>query len=626
MRPFVSALVLVLLAVSTCWAADLVPGAGPPATPPATAAPAAAAPAPAAALPAAPATPAPAPIAAAVEYPHYTLRNDLVEVEISSRQGSLISFSLLDTHPIRQRDWQNARLIAAGLTPRDPRQSLNVLDDFNPAGGKHNWLRGIALATGADATPWTRASPASPASADGSTLVLEHRDGAKSLYYRMTYTLPAGGAVLSTLLEIDNRGSADIALQPSLIPLNGIHQDDPGSDAAYLAVAFHSGGANGAQTSLSVPKPAAVQPIDPGAASLDYIALKSRFFAALYEPGALHLRAANFVNSPAAPATSPVPDKAPVGESGGPGTVIAPVPIASTGSQPKGIATGFAMSAAFGSASQAYVVADYGALTLKPGDSLKLDWKLIITTMRQVDLARLSDVERQVEYTDGYYKFFKILAKMLTACLNGVYLVVRNYGLALVVLTFLIKLALHRTTFKQHESMMKMQKLSPDLKLIQAQYKDDKQKLAQKQMELWKKHGVNPLGGCLPVFIQMPIFIALYQAFCHSADMRGQTFLWINDLTLPDQVFGFVLMGTTLTLNPLPLIYIAVTIWMSLTQKLPSGGDPQQEQMAKMMRWMPVVFGAIFYNMPSGLVLYFTINAILSTIEIKMVKRKLGMG
>jgi YidC/Oxa1 family membrane protein insertase len=315
-----------------------------------------------------------------------------------------------------------------------------------------------------------------------------------------------------------------------------------------------------------------------------------------------------------------------VGESGGPGTVIAPVPIASTGSQPKGIATGFAMSAAFGSASQAYVVADYGALTLKPGDSLKLDWKLIITTMRQVDLARLSDVERQVEYTDGYYKFFKILAKMLTACLNGVYLVVRNYGLALVVLTFLIKLALHRTTFKQHESMMKMQKLSPDLKLIQAQYKDDKQKLAQKQMELWKKHGVNPLGGCLPVFIQMPIFIALYQAFCHSADMRGQTFLWINDLTLPDQVFGFVLMGTTLTLNPLPLIYIAVTIWMSLTQKLPSGGDPQQEQMAKMMRWMPVVFGAIFYNMPSGLVLYFTINAILSTIEIKMVKRKLGMA
>ena len=108
--------------------------------------------------------------------------------------------------------------------------------------------------------------------------------------------------------------------------------------------------------------------------------------------------------------------------------------------------------------------------------------------------------------------------------------------------------------------------------------------------------------------------------------MRGESFLWINDLTLPDQIYGVSLLGSTFTVNPLPLIYIVVTVWMSLTQKLPSGGDPQQEQMAKMMRWMPVVFGAVFYNMPSGLVLYFTINAILTTIEIKMVKRKLGVS
>jgi YidC/Oxa1 family membrane protein insertase len=618
MRPFVSALVLALLAGSSCWTADAVPAAGPAGAPPAVAAPA-----PAAAAPAAPEVPAPAPKATPVEYKHFTLHNDLVEVEISSWQGSLVSFDLLDTHPIRQRDWQNDKLTAVGLTPRDPSQALSVLDDFNPAGGNHNWLMGIGLANGVGAKAWDRTSPAD---GNGSPLVLEYRDSAKKLHYRLTYTLPAGSAALTCVLEIDNGGTADFGLQPSLIPLNGIHQDDPGSDAAYLAVAFHSGGANGAQTSLNVPKPNAVQPIDPGTASLDYIALKSRFFAALYEPGTLHLSKADGGPDAAAPAGSPAPVKAPVGESGGPGTVTAPIPAASTGSQPKVMAAGFAMRAAFGGASQAYVVADYGAMTLKPGDSLKLDWKLIITTMRKVDLARLSDVERQVEYTDGYYKFFKVLANILTICLNGVYTVVRNYGLALVVLTFLIKLALHRTTFKQHESMMKMQKLSPELKLLQEQYKNDKQKLAQKQMELWKKHGVNPLGGCLPVLIQMPIFIALYQAFCHSADMRGQTFLWINDLTLPDQVFGFTLMGTTITLNPLPLIYIAVTIWMSLTQKLPSGGDPQQEQMAKMMRWMPVVFGAIFYNMPSGLVLYFTINAILSTIEIKMVKRKLGMA
>jgi YidC/Oxa1 family membrane protein insertase len=111
--------------------------------------------------------------------------------------------------------------------------------------------------------------------------------------------------------------------------------------------------------------------------------------------------------------------------------------------------------------------------------------------------------------------------------------------------------------------------------------------------------------------------------------MRGQGFLWIKDLTLPDAVYGWHLAwlwGWNLTVNPLPIIYIGVTVWMSMSQKLPTGGDPAQEQTMKMMRWMPVVFGFIFYSMPSGLVLYFTANAVLSTIEIKMVKRKLGMA
>jgi YidC/Oxa1 family membrane protein insertase len=107
--------------------------------------------------------------------------------------------------------------------------------------------------------------------------------------------------------------------------------------------------------------------------------------------------------------------------------------------------------------------------------------------------------------------------------------------------------------------------------------------------------------------------------------MRGHGFLWVNDLTLPDQLIGWVIGGWTISINPLPLLYIAVSIWMSMMQKMPEGGDPQQAQMMKMMRWLPVVFGVIFYNFPSGLVLYFTVNAVLSTIEIKMVRKKLGM-
>jgi YidC/Oxa1 family membrane protein insertase len=112
--------------------------------------------------------------------------------------------------------------------------------------------------------------------------------------------------------------------------------------------------------------------------------------------------------------------------------------------------------------------------------------------------------------------------------------------------------------------------------------------------------------------------------------MRGASFLWVTDLTLPDQVWGVPLAflnNWILSLNPLPLIYIAVTIWMSLTTPIPTtaaGGDPMQEQIAKSMRWMPVLFGLIFYNMPAGLVLYFTVNAVISTIEVKFIRRRLN--
>jgi YidC/Oxa1 family membrane protein insertase len=177
--------------------------------------------------------------------------------------------------------------------------------------------------------------------------------------------------------------------------------------------------------------------------------------------------------------------------------------------------------------------------------------------------------------------------------------------------------------------MLKMQRIGPELKYIQEQYKNNKQMLAQKQMELFKKHGVNPLGGCLPLLIQIPIFIALFQAFSHSADLRGQQFLWILDLTQPDQVLGVAVSwfpGGVISLNPLPILYIAVSVWMSLNQKPPANADPQQETMYKMMRWLPVIFGVIFYQMPSGLVLYFTVQAVISVLEMKYIKKKLGMA
>ena len=127
----------------------------------------------------------------------------------------------------------------------------------------------------------------------------------------------------------------------------------------------------------------------------------------------------------------------------------------------------------------------------------------------------------------------------------------------------------------------------------------------------------------------MPIFISLYQMLRHSAEMRGHGFLWVNDLTLPDQLiplgFSLPFMAGPLTLNVLPLIYMAITLWMGFSNKVPENASEQQQSMAKIMRWIPIVFAIIFYNMPSGLVLYFTCSALIGTIEMRYIRRKLGV-
>ncbi len=571
---------------------------------------------PTSAAPTAPAVEAvkPAPVVPpAVVHSEFRLTNKLVQVDVYDNQGAIRRMSLLNAKPVLLHEWQaKARVTKNQLVP-DPSKPLAVLAGFNPAGENHNWIDGIGIA---DKTPWKKIS------GDDSHLVLSHESAEKGLRWTLRYDLPADALALRSTLTVENIGKADTNIRPVIYPLNGIHQDDLSQDAAYLALVHHN---NGKMSSLylpALPTPGYAQvPTPIPSQQLDYVCLKSRFFGALWQPLGHSVKDATGTAPVSAPVVAPTADGGP---GGGPQATIAPV-------GPAGLmhiqAYGFKDK---GGAHQAYIAAALlghsgGEIALKPGQKFEAAWTTTVASMTKQDIALLGDTAAKVEYSDGYYKFFSILAIALTFCLDWLVLLVRNYGVAVVILTVLIKLALHRTTFKQHESMMKMQKLAPELKLLQEQYKTDKQKMAQKQMELWKKHGVNPLGGCLPILIQIPIFTALYLAFCHSADMRGSGFLWINDLTLPDQLIGWVISGWTISINPLPIIYIGVSIWMSMMQKVPPGADPQQEQMMKMMRWLPVVFGVIFYNFPSGLVLYFTINAVLSTIEIKMVRKKLGM-
>ena len=557
----------------------------------------------------------------AAETPVYTevvIANEHARVVISTQRASISRFETLDAHPIILPSHLTQDPGAVGGPGTDGKPALAVLGPANrpvaeavglhAADNQHNWLvndrPGVRLygLLDSDIAPWTVLRR------EAASATLAYAPG-RGLSYQLTYTLDPKRPTVQVSLTVVNQGTSETVLNPSLVPINGIHQDYHQGEQGFTEVAEHRQGSLNSYTVTTT----TAQPFNGGA---DYLALRSRFFAAFWTPGRIAVEG----TAPAAPSVDAVAGPG----TAGPGATAGINPAVSTGGW-KATATAFENRQL--KAHQAYLLVNYDPVTVKPGNRMVQEWSLTSTCLRKTDLDRLTEAERRIEFTNAFYKFFQSITKILGWVLDQIALLVRNYGVAVVLLTLLIKAAMIKLTFKQHESMLKMQKLAPELKAIQNQYADNKQMQAQKQMELWKKHGVNPLGGCLPVLVQIPIFIALYQAFQFSADMRGATFLWVHDLTLPDQVIGMpiaFLDGWVLSFNPLPIIYIIATVFMSLSQPLPSGGDPQQEQMAKMMRWLPVIFGVIFYNMPAGLVLYFTANAIISTIEIKWVRWKLG--
>ena len=208
------------------------------------------------------------------------------------------------------------------------------------------------------------------------------------------------------------------------------------------------------------------------------------------------------------------------------------------------------------------------------------------------------------------YGVFSFLVKPLLFMLKWIYGLVLNYGLAIILLTFLINLALVPIRYKQIVSMKKMSAIQPQMKAIQNRYKDlprsdpKKQEMNKEVMALYKEHGVNPLGSCLPLALQMPFLFAFYQMLWTSIELRAEPFLWIGDLSRYDPTFVTpVLMGVT----------------MLAQQKMtPGGGDPAQR---KMMMMMPVVFTALFLKVSSGLALYFLFSNVFGMLFQVMVQR-----
>ncbi|MFO7534293.1 MAG: YidC/Oxa1 family insertase periplasmic-domain containing protein [Kiritimatiellia bacterium] len=203
---------------------------------------------------------------------------------------------------------------------------------------------------------------------------------------------------------------------------------------------------------------------------------------------------------------------------------------------------------------------------------------------------------------------------LLLVCLKGIYSVLPNYGVAIILLTVLIRLVFWPVTHKSTESMRRMQEIQPKIAALREKYKDKPQKIQEETMKLYKEHKVNPLGGCLPMLIQIPVFIALFNVLRSAVELRYAGFLWVTDLSEPEGLFAGVL---PIALNILPIIMTATSIWQSYLT--PSGGDPAQQ---KMMLLMPIMMLFIFYNMPAALVLYWTANQVLMIVQLLWQKRK----
>ncbi len=223
------------------------------------------------------------------------------------------------------------------------------------------------------------------------------------------------------------------------------------------------------------------------------------------------------------------------------------------------------------------------------------------------DQATLKELAEYLDLTIDY-GFLWMLAKPIFALLEIIHNILGNWGWSIILLTIFIKILLYPLSAASLRSMAKMRKLQPDMARIKELHSDDRQKAGQEQMALFKKHQVNPLGGCFPMLLQMPVFIALYWVLSESVEIRHSPWIfWIQDLSAKDPLFI------------LPLIMGAS---MYLMQKLqPTPTDPMQ---AKVFQFMPIMFTFFFIMFPAGLVLYWTVNNLLSILQQWYVNRQIA--
>jgi YidC/Oxa1 family membrane protein insertase len=254
-----------------------------------------------------------------------------------------------------------------------------------------------------------------------------------------------------------------------------------------------------------------------------------------------------------------------------------------------------------------------GATVLEPGRELARKFTVYAGPREHGTLRELGAGQEQM--LD--FGMFGIVSKILLASMNGLKGMLGSYAAAIIVLTIIIKALLWPLQNKSTASMQRMQALQPKMNALKEKYADDPAKMNQELMALYKKHGVNPMAGCLPMFVQIPIFFGFYNMLGKAVALRNSPFLWVQDLSQPDTVA--VLAG--FPVNVLPILMAGtMLVQMQLT---PKTGDPMQQ---RMFMFMPLIFVVFCYNYASGLALYWTVQNIFTIVQLLLTNKAKRAG
>ena len=257
-------------------------------------------------------------------------------------------------------------------------------------------------------------------------------------------------------------------------------------------------------------------------------------------------------------------------------------------------------------------------LALEPASAQSFDYKIYLGPKIYADLNKLDNDETHRDFQTRFvmmYGWFTPVSRFLVFLLRIFHDWFNNWGAAIILLTCCIRTVLWPLQARSNATMKKMSLLSPELKKLQEKFKDDPARQNTEMMKLYKEYGVNPLGGCLPMFLQIPIFFGFYRVLQSAAELRGQSWLWVKDLSMPDTVWHIPNFGYPLNILPL-LMGVTMILQMKFTPQ-PQAADKTQQ---RIMTFMPLIFLYISYNFASALALYWTAQNIFSISQVRIQK------